>query len=65
MLLIWYNPDIEKFQSGTLNQYDALKSKNSTELLFEIFYEFNATSGKLISRVLDRLNHHVTEKILS
>lgn len=65
MFIIWFNPDIEKFQSGTLNQFEVTKTKSEKKVLFEIFYEFNATSGKLINRVLERLNHASSEKIYS
>ncbi|MFY0688663.1 MAG: hypothetical protein JXQ90_15930 [Cyclobacteriaceae bacterium] len=56
MIFIWYNPDKDQFQKGTILEYDRmiLKSENSDR--FDLLYEFNRTTIRLADKILKSLN---------
>ena len=57
MEFIWYNPDLDSYQRGTMREYDLLLSISSNSDRFDILYEFSHTSDKIINKILQSLNH--------
>jgi hypothetical protein len=55
-LLIWYNPDMDKYEKGSESEYETILSKSSNKDRFDILYEFTETSQKLIDKILNSLN---------
>lgn len=56
MQFIWYNPDLDVYQKGTMKMYDELVSASKNSDRFDILYEFSDTSEKLIHKILNSLN---------
>ena len=56
MQFIWYNPDLNAYQKGTMNEYDKLVASSSNGDRFDILYEFPEESDKLINKILNSLN---------
>ncbi len=56
MQFIWYNPDLNAYQKGTMNEYDKLIESSSNGDRFDILYEFPEESDKLINKILNSLN---------
>lgn len=56
MLFIWYNPDLDIYQKGTMRDYDILMSLSPNSNRFDILYEFTQTSQKLVDKILNSLN---------
>ena len=56
MIIIWYNPDLDIYQKGTVREYDQLMIKSDNRDRFDILYEFNQNSVRLIDKILDSLN---------
>ncbi|WP_421879644.1 hypothetical protein [Marinoscillum sp.] len=56
MQFIWYNPDLNAYQKGTMNEYDELVKSSSNGDRFDILYEFPEESDKLIDKILNSLN---------
>lgn len=56
MQFIWYNPDIDAYQKGTMSTYDKLVNESLNGDRFDILYEFSDTSEKLIHKILNSLN---------
>ncbi len=55
-LLIWYNPDVDKYEKGSESEFDIVTSASSNKDRFDILYEFTETSQKLIDKILTSLN---------
>lgn len=55
-LLIWYNPDTDKYEKGSENDYGVVVSASTNKDRFDILYEFTETSQKLIDKILTSLN---------
>lgn len=56
MQFIWYNPDLNAYQKGTMQEYEALVQTSSNGDRFDILYEFPEESDKLIDKILNSLN---------
>lgn len=56
MLLIWYNPDLDRFEKGSANDLKIAKSGSRRANKFDVLYEFNVTSEQLAERILKSLN---------
>ena len=56
MIIIWYNPEQEAYQKGTMLDYDRLIMKSESRDRFDILYEFNQTSIRLAEKILHSLN---------
>ncbi|RED94359.1 hypothetical protein [Marinoscillum furvescens] len=56
MQFIWYNPDIDAYQKGTMKDYDVVITTSSNVDRFDILYEFSDTPEKLINKILQSLN---------
>ena len=56
MQFIWYNPDLNAYQKGTMKEYEALVQASSNGDRFDILYEFPEESDKLIEKILNSLN---------
>jgi hypothetical protein len=54
--IIWYNPDIDSYEKGSLREYDKLLLYSANKDRFDILYEFSETSQKLIDKILSSLN---------
>lgn len=56
MQFIWYNPDLNAYQKGTMKEYDKLIESSPNRDRFDILYEFPEESDKLIDKILNSLN---------
>lgn len=56
MYFIWYNPDLDLYQKGTMKEYDSMLYTSPNKHRFDVIYEFTSTSGTLIDKVLFALN---------
>jgi hypothetical protein len=56
MIIIWYNPDQDQYQKGTMIDYDRLIMVSELRDRFDILYEFNQTSIRLAEKILSALN---------
>lgn len=56
MVFIWYNPDLDAYQLGSLKEYDRLLMKSDNNDRFDLLYEFNATTESISSKILYTLN---------
>ena len=56
MEMIWYNPDLDMYQKGALEDYSALANSSENESRFLILYQFNKNSKKLAEKILSSLN---------
>ncbi len=56
MTLIWYNPDIDRHEKGSKEDYQSIKNGSKQQAKFEILYEFNVTSEQLAEKILNELN---------
>jgi hypothetical protein len=51
MLMIWYNPELDTYEKGDLNQFEVLRKNSSLQDSFKKVFEFNPTSERLIDQV--------------
>lgn len=56
MVFIWYNPDNNAYEKGTLKDYDRLILNSENNDRFGLLYEFNSTTAKLVDKILGALN---------
>lgn len=56
MQFIWFNPDLNFYQKGSLEEYRQLTSLSVNADRFDVLYEFSDTPNKLIDKILDSLN---------
>ncbi|MEQ8471452.1 MAG: hypothetical protein RIC35_09710 [Marinoscillum sp.] len=56
MQFIWYNPDLNAYQKGTMREYDKLIESSSNGDRFDILYEFPESSDRLVDKILSSLN---------
>ncbi|MDH5610274.1 MAG: hypothetical protein OEY56_12430 [Cyclobacteriaceae bacterium] len=56
MSLIWYNPDLDVYQKGSMREYDRLLLTSHNKDRFDIVHEFVSTSDHLIDKILNSLN---------
>lgn len=56
MQFIWFNPDLDKYQKGSRKDFDDASSLSVNKDRYDIIYEFNDTSQRIIDKVLDSLN---------
>jgi hypothetical protein len=58
MILIWYNPDADKYEIGLRKDYFASTLHSQNQDRFLILYEFEGGdySPKLASKVIENLN---------
>lgn len=56
MKFIWYNPDLDIYQKGSMREYDRLISSSANSDRYDILYEFNDTTQQLMDKVLNSLN---------
>lgn len=57
MIFIWYNPDLEKYEKGSMLDYDRKIMKSENHDRYGLLYEFNSTSQHLVDKVLSALNN--------
>ena len=51
---IWYNPDIERYQKGSREDYD--KAVNNCRQEISLMYEFTEVSARLAGKLVNELN---------
>lgn len=56
MLFIWYNPDSDSYEKGTMKDYETIIAESANMDRFDILYEFPDTPVKLIDKILNSLN---------
>ena len=58
MEVIWYNPDIDRYQKGLQRNYEIASSLSPNADRFEILYEFENTESckKIATKILSSLN---------
>ena len=56
MVFIWFNPDNNAYEKGTMRDYDRLILKSENNDRFGLLYEFNSTTVKLVDKILAALN---------
>ena len=56
MKFIWYNPDLDLYQKGSMRDYDVIISCSPNTDRFDILYEFNDTTEQLMDKILNSLN---------
>lgn len=56
MYFIWYNPDLDLYQKGTMKEYDSMLYASQNRHRFDVIYEFTNTSNQLVDKVLAALN---------
>lgn len=56
MIFIWFNPDIEAYEKGSMLDYDRKILSSANRDRFDLLCEFNATSIKLADKILRTLN---------
>ncbi len=56
---IWYNPEKEEYEFGSLAQYEALKKESSNAGEFEIEYRFSEVSAKFAFQLTEKLNSEI------
>ena len=56
MQIIWYNPDLDCYEKGDKNRYEALITASVYPERFSVLYQFNRITEKLADKVLNSLN---------
>lgn len=56
MKFIWYNPDLDAYQKGSIEEFNKLSGTSVNCDRFDILYEFTDSSDKLIDKILGSLN---------
>lgn len=56
MKFIWYNPDLDAYEKGTEQVYKDRCSNSVNADRFDVLYEFEEPSDKLIDKILKSLN---------
>jgi hypothetical protein len=56
MIFIWYNPDNEQYEKGSMLDYDRKILNSANQDRYGLLYEFNSTSQHLVDKVLTALN---------
>ena len=51
MSIIWYNSETHQYQKGEKAQFDQARSQSNNEQSFQVVFEFNPTSARLIDKV--------------
>ncbi|MEQ9468115.1 MAG: hypothetical protein RLN88_11925 [Ekhidna sp.] len=55
-LLIWYNPDAVKYETGPYACFKSLSGESINEDRFEVLYEFNVETVFVADKILNSLN---------
>ncbi len=63
MKFIWYNPDLDAYQKGTMEDYSHLIGSSESGDRFDILYEFADSSDRLIDKILGSLNIVRSQKV--
>ena len=57
MRLIWYNPDSNKYEFGSKENFEVLSIRSSNEDRFEILHEIEEEIGfALATKIVNKLN---------
>jgi len=56
MEVIWYNPDLDRYEKGSPGDFEDVAGSSVNQKRFSILYQFNESSKKLAQKVLDSLN---------
>lgn len=58
MILVWYNPDLDIYEKGSLAEYNIRSSASKNCDRFEIIHQFDETTNanKLATKILHSLN---------
>ncbi len=56
MELIWYNPDLDNYQKGSMEDFSATMAQSVNQERFSILYQFTDNSRKLADKILHSLN---------
>ncbi len=54
--LIWYNPDLRKYEWGTGTHYKELRSKSVNRDAFTLLFKFNDSNQSLANKIIRELN---------
>ena len=55
-LLIWYNPDSLKYETGPYLSYKSISACSKNEDRFEVLHEFNVETVFIANKILNSLN---------
>lgn len=56
MKIIWFNPDSNTYEKGDIQKFKEKSSLSQNSDRFDILYEFEDPSDKLIDKILQSLN---------
>lgn len=56
MQFIWFNPDLDKYEKGSQQEFELASIDSVNQDRFDIIYEFSDTSQRIIDKVLESLN---------
>lgn len=58
MVMIWYNPDAEKYEVGFKNEYAIIHAQSPNPDRFQVLYEFDTTEAShgLARKIIANLN---------
>lgn len=62
-LLIWYNPDSLKYETGPYISYKSISTSSKNEDRFEVLHEFNVETVFIADKILNALNVARTSSI--
>ena len=51
MSIIWYNSETQQYQKGEKAEFDQVRSQSNNDQSFQVVFEFNPTSARLIDKV--------------
>ena len=54
--LIWYNPDLNIYQSGSETDFEKCLEMGYNQTHFSVLHEYTKTSKGLVSKVVNSLN---------
>lgn len=54
--LIWYNPDLKKYQWGSGAQYKELRAKSLNKDAFTLLFKFDQSNQALANKIIRELN---------
>lgn len=56
MQIIWYNPDLDCYQKGSQLEFEVCRAQSNDPDRYDVLYEFNDTTLRLVDKILDSLN---------
>ena len=55
-MIIWYNPDTDRYQKGCYNDFETSASSSRNGYRFELLYEFKTDEITVMNKILNSLN---------